>query len=274
MLVCIGGVSLAGAVGARRVTDPSYATSALIAIHRGKDQEVSSKVSAGSAVRSREAAASRRAAPAKAAQTAAARKVAAPAKPAKPVADNAVVKPAAKAPTLAKPATPKVAPSKPDNKPVAVAPGATAPSKPPVVKPPAAQPQTTQPKPAEAPPAPAPVSPPAAATVPSPADAGRPCRIARRPGHQPRPRTSSRGPRGLSDARRGQGRADRDRGDRRAQARTDPHHLRGEPDDAPRAGYQGTQRRAPQACHAQTVRRGAGGAEGAGADQAHDVVSP
>ena len=46
-------------------------------------------------------------------------------------------------------------------------------------------------------------------------------------------------PRRLPDARRRQGRADRDRGDRRPQARTDPHHVRGEPDDAARAGGQG-----------------------------------
>jgi CarD family transcriptional regulator len=145
---------------------------------------VSSKVSAGSAIKNRGAAAARRAAPAKAAQTAAARKVAAPAQPAKPVADKAVAKPAAKAPTPAKPATPRVAAGKPDNKPVAVEAAASATSKPPVAKPPAAPPQATQPKPAATPPAPAPVPPPAAAPVPSPAER-RPSMPDRPPPRQP-----------------------------------------------------------------------------------------
>jgi CarD family transcriptional regulator len=154
------------------VTDPSCATTALVAIREGKGQEVSTrKVSAGTAAKSRGTTASRHAAPAKAAQTAAARKVAAPAK-SKPAAD--VAKPAAKVPTAkpatpptAKPATPKVAPVKPDTKPVAVEVAASTASKPPAAKPPAAPPQAAPPKPAAAPPAPAPA---AATAGPSPVE--------------------------------------------------------------------------------------------------------
>ncbi len=137
---------------------------------RGKGQDVSSrKVSAGTAVKGRGAAASHHKAPAKAAQAAAARKIAAPAKPVRPAADKVVAKPAAKIPASVKPATPKVAPGKPDNKPVAAEVDTGAPSKPPVAKPPAAPSQATQLKPATAPPAPAPV-PPAAVAAPSPAE--------------------------------------------------------------------------------------------------------
>jgi CarD family transcriptional regulator len=129
------------------VTDPSCATTALVAIREGKGQEVSTrKVSAGTAAKSRGTTASRHAAPAKAAQTAAARKVAAPAK-SKPAAD--VAKPAAKVP------------------PVAVEVAASTASKPPAAKPPAAPPQAAPPKPAAAPPAPAPA---AATAAPSPVE--------------------------------------------------------------------------------------------------------
>jgi CarD family transcriptional regulator len=110
----------------------------------------SKKVSAGTAVKGRGAAASHHAAPhrstpvaAKAAQTAAVRKTAAPAKPAKPAADKVVAKPAAK-PSPA-------APVKPETKPSVIAPPASVAS-----KPLAAPPQATQPKPPAAPPRPAP----------------------------------------------------------------------------------------------------------------------
>jgi CarD family transcriptional regulator len=117
-------------------------------------------------VKSRGTAASHHAAPAKAAQAAAARKIAAPAKPARPAVDKVVAKPAVKAATPAKPATPKVAPVKPDAKPMAVEAAASAPSKPPVAKPPTTLPQAASPRPAAAPPPPAPVAP-AAAVAPS-----------------------------------------------------------------------------------------------------------
>jgi CarD family transcriptional regulator len=130
------------------------------------------KVSAGTAVKGRGAAASSHAAPrrtAKAAQTAvAAKKTAAPVEHAGPVADKVVAKPAvAKASSMAKPAAPKSVPGKPDIKPTQAAPATSTASKPPTANPPAVPPQAAQPRPPATPPRPVL---PAATAAPPPAE--------------------------------------------------------------------------------------------------------
>jgi CarD family transcriptional regulator len=135
------------------------------------------KLSAGTAVKGRGAAAARHAAPRRAAKpaqaVAAAKKTAAPAEPAKPTAGKVVAKPAAKAPAAAKSAAPRAAPrpvpGKPELRPAPAAPAADPPPKPPAAKPSAAPQQAAQPKAAGFPPRPA-TAPAAAAVTPAPAE--------------------------------------------------------------------------------------------------------